>query len=58
MKEYYTVKEVAEILSVSSMTIYRYVKKGILKGIKLEKDYRIAKIELDRYLKSKGEKKE
>ena len=35
MEKLYTVKEVAEILSVSQNTIWRWVREGKLKSIKL-----------------------
>lgn len=37
----YTVKEVAEMLKVSTKTIYRYIDSGKLKATKLGKSWRI-----------------
>ena len=45
-----TVAEVAEILRVSSMTVYRLIKAGDLRAIRVGKSYRIAEDEVDRYV--------
>lgn len=49
-QEYYTVKELAEKLRVSHMTIYRYIKRGKLKAYKIGKEFRIDKEEFQRFL--------
>ena len=46
----YTVKEVAELLQVSKMTISRYIKAGKLKSSKLGRMYRIADDDLRKFL--------
>lgn len=45
-----TVAEVADILRVSTMTVYRLVKAGDLRAIRVGKSYRLAEDEVDRYL--------
>jgi len=50
-KDFYTAKELAEILSLNVMTIYRYIKAGKLKAHKIGKEYRIDKNEFGRFLK-------
>jgi len=50
--EFLTVKEVANILKVGNMTIYRYIKAGKIEAYKVGKDYRIKKAELDKFLVS------
>jgi excisionase family DNA binding protein len=45
-----TVAEVADMLRVSSMTVYRLIKGGELRAIRVGKSYRIAEDEVDRYL--------
>jgi excisionase family DNA binding protein len=45
-----TVNEVARILRVSNMTVYRLVKSRQLPAIRVGKNYRIKEIDVDRYL--------
>ena len=55
-KEFYTVDEVAEILSVHRQTVLSWISKGVLLACKLgNKTFRIEKRDLDSYIeKSKG----
>lgn len=46
----YTVKEVAEMLRVSEMSISRYIKSGKLKAIKVGKMYRINEKDLKAFI--------
>ena len=50
--DFYTTVELAEMLKMNVMTIYRYIKSGKLLAHKLGKEYRVSKVELDRFLKS------
>ncbi len=45
-----TVAEVADMLRVSSMTVYRLIKAGDLNALRVGKSYRLAEDEVDRYL--------
>ena len=45
-----TVAEVADILRVSSMTVYRLIKAGELPAVRVGKSYRVAEEDLDKYL--------
>ncbi len=45
-----TVGEVAGIMRVSNMTVYRLIKAGQLPAIRVGKNYRIRRTDLDRYL--------
>lgn len=45
-----TVAEVADILRVSSMTVYRLIKAGDMKALRVGKAYRVPEDEVDRYL--------
>ena len=45
-----TVNEVAMILRVSNMTVYRLVKNKQLPAIRVGKNYRIKEIDVDKYL--------
>lgn len=57
-EEYYTIKEVAEILKVAYLTVYRWVKDGKIAAYKLGKEYRIKKIDLYNFVKSSKYKTE
>ena len=45
-----TVGEVAGIMRVSNMTVYRLIKSGQLSAIRVGKNYRIRRVDVDRYL--------
>lgn len=45
-----TVVEVAELMRVSNMTVYRLIKGGQLAAIRVGKNYRIRESDVDRYL--------
>lgn len=47
-----TVSEVADHMRVSSMTVYRLIKSGSLKAVRVGKNYRIRANDLDSYLQS------
>lgn len=47
-----TVAEVADHMRVSSMTVYRLIKAGSLKAVRVGKNYRIRTSDLDEYLSS------
>lgn len=51
-KEFILATEAAEILRVNIMTIYRYIKAGKLKAYKIGKEFRIEKVEFERFLNS------
>ena len=45
-----TVAEVAEVLRVSNMTVYRLIKAGELPALRVGKNYRIRESELEGFL--------
>ena len=49
-KDFYTAQELAELLSVNVMTIYRYIKAKRLKAYKIGKEYRIERAEFERFM--------
>lgn len=51
-KEFYRAEDLAELLEVNIMTIYRYIKAGRLKAYKIGRDFRIDKNEFQRFLNS------
>ncbi len=49
-KPFYKAEELAEVLQVNIMTIYRYIKSGKLKAYKIGKEYRIDEKEFNKFL--------
>jgi putative resolvase len=56
-KEFYKAEDLAELLEVNIMTIYRYIKAGRLKAHKIGRDFRIDKVEFRNFLNSVSNKK-
>jgi excisionase family DNA binding protein len=50
-KEYYSVEEVAEKLSLNYFTVLRHIKNGSLVSEKIGKQYRISQNQLENYIK-------
>jgi len=55
-KEFYRAEDLAKKLDVNIMTIYRYLKAGKLRAHKIGKEFRIGKVEFDRFLKATSTK--
>jgi len=51
-KEFYKAEELAGMLQVNIMTIYRYIKAGKLQAYKIGKEYRIERKTFEAFLKS------
>ncbi|MEX2275647.1 MAG: helix-turn-helix domain-containing protein [Actinomycetota bacterium] len=49
-----TVAEVADIMRVSNMTVYRLIKSGQLPAIRVGKNYRIRESEVEQYLSQRS----
>lgn len=50
--QYYTIEEVAKMLKVAYLTVYRWIQSGKLQSNKAGKQYRINKTDLDRFITS------
>ncbi len=48
--KFYTVAEVARVLRVSNMTVYRLVKAGELPAVRIGKSYRLREEDVNKYL--------
>jgi excisionase family DNA binding protein len=48
-----TVQEVAELLRVSSMTVYRLIKAGDLPAVRVGRSFRVRDVDVDAYLASR-----
>lgn len=51
VKEMLTVKQVAELLDMSTRTVMRYIKAGKLKAYMIGNKWRLEKEEIDRFIK-------
>ena len=51
-EQYYTIEEVAKMLKVAYLTVYRWIQDGKLLSVKAGKQYRIKKNDLDNFLNS------
>lgn len=51
--KYYTIQEVADMLKVAYLTVYRWIQASKLIAVKAGKQYRIKKSELDKFLERK-----
>jgi putative molybdopterin biosynthesis protein len=49
--QYYTIEEVAKMLKVAYLTVYRWIHLGKLTAYKAGKQYRIEKIDLNKFMK-------
>lgn len=47
---YLTVAEVADMLRVSNMTVYRLINSGGLPAVRVGKSYRLTEADVDKYL--------
>lgn len=50
MEEYYTTRQIAKLLMVKGITVRRWIAKGLLAGYSLGKEYRVKKIDFDRFM--------
>lgn len=52
-EQYYTIEEVAKMLKVVYLTVYRWIQDDKLKAYKAGKQYRIKKLDLDKFVERK-----
>jgi len=55
-KEFYKAEDLAKLLEVNIMTIYRYIKAGRLKAHKIGREFRIDKTDFSTFLKETSTK--
>ncbi|PKF85652.1 DNA-binding protein [Bacillus sp. BA3] len=56
MMKVYTPEEVAAMLKVSKITVYRHIKQGLLRASKIGQQYRISEEQLKDYFDGNEEK--
>jgi len=49
-EQYYSIEEVAKMLKVAYLTVYRWIQSGKLVAFKAGKQYRVKKADLDRFV--------
>ena len=50
-KKYLKVKEIADMLGLSILTIYEYIKRGEVQAVKLGRNYRVERKEFEKFIK-------
>ncbi len=53
MEEFYTTRQIAKMLYVKAITVRRWITKGELPAILLEKEYRITKPDFEKFLENR-----
>lgn len=56
-EQYYTIEEVAKMLKVAYLTVYRWIQSGKLVAFKAGKQYRVKKEDLNSFITSYERKK-
>lgn len=57
MEQYYSTKQIAEMLNVNILTVRRWVDKGILPAIKLERVLRVKKVDFEKFIEERRVRK-
>ena len=57
MEEFLSTRQIAKMLGLKTITIRRWIEKGLLQAYKLGKEHRIKKADLDKFLEERRVKK-
>lgn len=49
---YYSIWEVSKLLKVAYLTVYRWIRAGKLPAFQVEKQYRIKKVDFEKFVQS------
>ena len=52
VEKYYTTQEIADMLKVAYMTVYRWIQAGKLEAYQVEKHYRIKESDFQRFMQA------
>jgi len=55
-EKYYTIEEIAKMLKVAYLTVYRWIQDGKLVAYKAGKQYRIKESDLNKFVEKKKKK--
>jgi excisionase family DNA binding protein len=50
--KYYTPQEIAELLKVAYMTVYRWIRAGKLQAYQVQKQYRIREADFNKFMET------
>jgi len=50
--KYYTIQEIADILKVDYMTIYRWIRAGKLEAYQVQRQYRIREVDFEKFMEA------
>jgi excisionase family DNA binding protein len=50
--KYYTIQEIADILKVNYMTVYRWIRAGKMEAYQLQKQYRIRENDFQKFMEA------
>lgn len=50
-EKYYSIQEIADMLKVAYLTVYRWIQAGKLKSVRAGKQHRVSEVRLDEFLK-------
>lgn len=53
MDEYYTTRQIAKLLMIKGITVRRWIAKGLLPAYSLGKEYRVNKVDFDKFMESR-----
>jgi excisionase family DNA binding protein len=50
--KFYTIQEIAEILKVDYMTVYRWIRAGKLEAYQVQRQYRIKEVDFQKFMEA------
>ena len=53
MDEYYTTRQIAKLLMIKGITVRRWIAKGLFPAYSLGKEYRVKKVDFDKFMESR-----
>ena len=51
-EKYYKIKDIAGILKLNKITVWRHIRQGKIKALKAGRDYRVSEADFQEYLKN------
>jgi excisionase family DNA binding protein len=57
MEEYYSTKQIAKMLGVKTITVRRWITKGVMPAFMLDKEYRVKKSDFEKFMAERRIKK-
>ncbi len=57
MEEFYSTKQIAKMLGIRTITVRRWIMKGVIPAFMLDKEYRVRKSDFDKFIAERRVKK-